>query len=56
MSFRTDSSAPAMLNDLKVANRRRVISCFRRGAVTGAGDISQQTGISRPTSLPFRSP
>ena len=49
MSFRTDSSAPAMLNDLKVANRRRVISCFRRGAVTGAGDISQQTGISRPT-------
>ena len=49
MNLHTEPNTPAMLNDLKIANRRTVLSCFRHGAVAGAGDVCQQTGISRPT-------
>lgn len=44
-----DTNAPALLTDLKIANRRTVLSAFRRGAVCSASDLSAQTGISRPT-------
>ena len=49
MSLHIEANTPAMLGDLKVANRRTVLSAFRRGAVAGVSEVSQQTGISRPT-------
>ena len=49
MSLHIEANTPAMLGDLKVANRRTVLAAFRRGAVSGVTEVSQQTGISRPT-------
>ena len=49
MSLHIEANTPAMLGDLKVTNRRTVLSAFRRGAVAGVSEVSQQTGISRPT-------
>ena len=49
MEFEIPAGSPAMLTDLKIANRKSVLSAFRRGAQKNAGEISQETGISRPT-------
>ena len=49
MDVQVPAGSPAMLTDLKIANRRSVIAAFRRGGQMSASDISQQTGISRPT-------
>ena len=49
IDIRPETGSPAMLADLKIVNRRSVLSAFRRGARLSAGDISSMTGISRPT-------
>ena len=49
MNLHIEANTPAMLGDLKIANRRTVLAAFRRGTVAGISDICQQTGISRPT-------
>ena len=43
------SEQPTMLADLKVANRRAVLLCFRRGNVLNAGEAAARCGLSRPT-------
>ncbi|MBQ9008698.1 MAG: hypothetical protein IJ088_05130, partial [Clostridia bacterium] len=48
-SFPTDS--PAMLNDLKVANRKSVLQVFRSGGIYDASEVSVLTGLSRPTVM-----
>ncbi|MBQ8091979.1 MAG: ROK family protein [Clostridia bacterium] len=45
------SDAPAMLTDLKVANRKAVIQVFRSGDVYDANEVSVITGLSRPTVM-----
>ncbi len=49
MDIQHPSGSPAMLADLKIVNRRSVLNAFRRGARLSASEISQLTGISRPT-------
>ncbi|MBQ7486692.1 MAG: ROK family protein [Clostridia bacterium] len=48
-SFQSDS--PAMLNDLKVANRKAVLQVFRSGDTYDANEVSEITGLSRPTVM-----
>ena len=40
MSLHIEANTPAMLGDLKVANRRTVLAAFRRGAVSGVTEVS----------------
>ncbi|MCR4707621.1 MAG: ROK family protein [Clostridiales bacterium] len=49
MDIEIPAGSPAMLTDLKIANRKSVLSAFRQGVQKNAGEISQETGISRPT-------